>query len=346
MRTPDIFIKATGRYLPETVSVEWAVEQGHYPARDAELHELLGVTIAGDTPSPDMALWAAQEAFKRSGQRAEDLDLLLYVNSWHQGPDGWQPQYHLQRQLVGGDVLAVNLQHGCNGMFSALELAAGHLQAGDRPRSALIVAADNFGTPLIDRWTLGPFIAADAGSAVILTTDPGFARLLAVGSVTVPEGELYHRGAEPMFPPGATTGRALDFVSRHDHFREQTQAGNVGSDVLAQVHRRTSEVVLRTLSEAGTALADITRVACMNFSREIVEQRLLEAIGLPMSLSTWESGRRRGHAGPSDQLISFDELVTTGEVGPGDHVLMLGMGPGITISCAVVKVLTPAPWGQ
>ncbi|MET8183190.1 ketoacyl-ACP synthase III family protein [Streptomyces sp. NPDC005336] len=346
MRTPDIFIKATGKFLPETVSVEQAIEQGHYSTELVELHELGGVTIAGDTPSPEMALRAAQEAFKRSGHRPEDVDLLLYVNSWHQGPDGWQPQYYVQRHLVGGDALAVNVQHGCNGMFSALELAAGQLQAGERPRSALLVASDNFGTPLVDRWHLGPFIAADAASAVILTTDPGFARLLAVGSVTVPEGELYHRGAEPLFPPGATIGRILDFESRHDYFREQAQSGGELADVLARVHKQTIEVVQRTLSEAGIGIGDITRVACMNFSREIVEQRLLEPIGLPMSLSTWESGRMLGHAGPSDQLISFDRLVTTGELGPGDHMLMLGMGPGITISCAVVKVLTPAPWSN
>ncbi|GGW54679.1 hypothetical protein GCM10010503_34520 [Streptomyces lucensis JCM 4490] len=347
MRTPDIFIKATGRFLPETVSVEWAVEQGHYPARDAELHELGGVAVAGDTPAPDMALWAAQEALKRCGHRPEDLDLLLYVNSWHQGPDGWQPQYYLQRLLVGGDVLSVNVQHGCNGMFSAMELAAAHLQAGPGPRSALVVASDNFGTPLMNRWTMGAgYIAGDGASAVVLTTDPGFARLLAVGSVAVPDAEQMHRGSEPLFPPGPTIGRAVDFTARNDSFREQALSQGMGTGVLMQVHQRTLELVDRTLSEAGITLGDVWRVAYMNFSREIVEQRCMAALGLPMSISTWEFGRTLGHVGASDQIVSLDELVTTGELRPGDHMLLLGMGPGVTLSCAVVKVVTPPPWSD
>ncbi|MGB8940084.1 MAG: ketoacyl-ACP synthase III family protein [Streptomyces sp.] len=345
MRTPDVFIKATGRYLPETVSVEWAVEQGLYSAQDAEIHELGGAAVAGDTPAPEMALWAAQEALKRCGHRPEDLNLLLYADSWHQGPDGWQPQYYLQRHLVGGDVLAVEIQHGCNGMFSALELAAGHLQAGERPRSALLVASDNFGTPLMDRWTMGPgYIAGDGASAVVLTTEPGFARLLAVRSVAVPEAEQMHRGAEPLFPPGPTLGRPLDFSSRNDAFRQQSLSEGAGTAVLMQVHQQTLELVQRTLAEAGTAVGDIKRVAYMNYSREIVEQRCMAAIGLPMSASTWEFGRTLGHLGASDQMISLDQLVTTGELGPGDHMLMLGLGPGVTLSCAVVKILAPAPW--
>ncbi|MGW8701871.1 ketoacyl-ACP synthase III family protein [Streptomyces eurythermus] len=347
MRTPDIFIKATGRFLPETVSVEWAVEQGHYSAEDAELHELGGAAVAGDTPAPDMALWAAQQAVKRCGHRPEDLGLLLYVDSWHQGPDGWQPQYYLQRHLVGGDVLAVEIQQGCNGMFSALELAAAHLRAGPRPGSALVVAADNFGTPLFDRWTTGPgYIAGDGAGAVVLTTEPGFARLLAVRSLAVPEAEQMHRGAEPLFPPGATIGRPLNFTSRNAAFRELSLTEGLGTGALMRVHQRTLEVVEKTLSEAGITLGDITRVAYMNFSREIVEQRCMAALGLPMSASTWEFGRTLGHLGASDQVVALDELVTTGELGPGDHLLMLGMGPGVTLSCAVVKVLTPAPWSD
>jgi 3-oxoacyl-[acyl-carrier-protein] synthase-3 len=178
VRPPDVFIKGLGVFLPDTVSVEQAVAEGRYPAEDVELHELAGAAIAGDTPAPEMALWAAQQAFKRCGHPPDDIDLLLYTDSWHQGPDGWHPQYYLQRHLVGGQPLAVELRHGCNGMFSALELAASYLRVPGK-RAALVVATDNFGTPLFDRWRSGPgYIAGDAASAVVLTTEPVFAQVL------------------------------------------------------------------------------------------------------------------------------------------------------------------------
>ncbi|AXK33366.1 3-oxoacyl-ACP synthase [Streptomyces armeniacus] len=344
MRTPDVFVKGLGVFLPETVSVEQAVAEGRYPAEDVELHELAGAAVAGDTPAPEMALWAAQQAFKRCGHRPDEIDLLLYADSWYQGPDGWQPQYYLQRHLVGGDALAVEIRHGCNGMFSALELAASYLRAPSM-RAALAVATDNFGTPMIDRWRFGPgYIAGDAASAVLLTTEPGFAQLLSVCTASVPEAEEVHRSGEPLFPPGPTAGRRLDFSGRTADFNRRSMAEGVGSRVWMTVHQKMVEAVNRCLDESGIGTADVTRAAFMNYSREIVEQRGMLALGLPMSKSTWEFGRTVGHLGASDQIVSLDHLLAAGELGPGDHMLLVGVGPGITISCAVVKILEPPPW--
>ncbi|KOX05164.1 MULTISPECIES: ketoacyl-ACP synthase III family protein [unclassified Streptomyces] len=351
MRTPDVFIKGLGVHLPGTTSIDEAVAQGLYPEFEAELHELAGAAVAGDTPAPEMALRAAEEACKRAGHRPDDTDLLLYADSWHQGPDGWQPQYYLQRHLVGDQALAVEVRQGCNGMFAALELGSWYLrgrpapQDGDRAPTALLVASDNFGTPMMDRWRMGPgYVAGDAASAVLLTTQPSFAQLLAVQSVTVSEAEQMHRGTEPLFPPGPTTGRALDFQARNAEYKQAALASGTGTAALVKVHARTLELVDRVLDASGIALSDVTRVAYMNYSREIVEQRCMAALGLPMERSTWEFGRTVGHLGASDQIVSLDHLLRTGGLGPGDHLLMLGVGPGVTLSCAVVRILHPAPW--
>lgn len=345
MKVTGVYLKSIGAHVPRPVSIATAVEEGHYPAQEAELHELGGAAVAGDVPAPELALLAARQAFERAGHPPQDVDLLLYASSWHQGPDGWQPQYLLQRHLVGADVLAVEVRQGCNGMFAALELAAGYLRGSDRARHALLVAADNFGTPLIDRWRMGPgYVAGDGASAVLLTTEPSFARLLAVGSIAVPEAEQMHRGAEPLFPPGPTLGRPLDFAVRNADYKRQAIGDGVGTAALIRIHQQTLTVVERTLAEAGIDIGDITRVAYMNYSREIVEQRCMAALGLAVSRSTWEFGRTVGHLGASDQIISLDHLLEQGGLKPGDHMLMLGVGPGVTISCAVVEIVEPTPW--
>ena len=351
MRTPNISIRGIGVFIPEIMSIEQAIAQGQYPAEEAEVHELTGAAVAGDIPAPEMALRAARSALERCGQRADELDLLLYADSWHQGPDGWQPQYYLQHHLVGGNMLAVEVRQGCNGMFSALELAAAYLRGDPRPdadggtQSALLVAADNFGTPLFDRWRAGPgYVAGDAACAIVLTNGPGFAQLLSVGSAAVAEAEQMHRGDTPLFPPGPTVGLSLDFAACNAQFRRRALAEGSGTAALVRVHQLTLEVVDRTLAEAGVGIGDITRVAYMNYSREIVEQRCMAALGLPMSRSTWQFGKELGHLGASDQIVSLDHLLGSGALYPGDHVLMLGIGPGVTVSCAVVKVLAQAPW--
>jgi 3-oxoacyl-[acyl-carrier-protein] synthase III len=344
MHWADTYISGVGAFLPRTVSVEKAVAKGWYPAEEVELHHLAGAAVAGDTPAPEMALHAAQSALKRGGRAPTDLDLLLYASTWHQGPDGWPPHSYLQRHLVGGDVLATEIRQGCNGMFIALELAASYLAAPDR-QAALLVAADNYGTPLMDRWRMGPgYIGGDAASALVLTKEPGFARLMSVCTVTVAEAEELHRGTEPLFPPGVTVGRRMSFGARNDQFRQQVMPRGEGTAALFKIQRALMEVVERALAESGIEARDLTRVAFMNYSEEIVEQRCMSMLDLPMSRSTWDHGRTIGHCGASDQVLALDQLLVTGQLGPGDHLLMLGTGPGVTVSSAVIKILDTPPW--
>ncbi|MDP9863645.1 MULTISPECIES: ketoacyl-ACP synthase III family protein [Streptosporangium] len=342
MRTPNVFISALGAFVPPTVNVEWAVERGLYPAEDVKSHELGGAAVAGEIPPPEMALRAAQQAVKRWGGSPLDFDLLLYASTWHQGPDGWPPHSYLQRHLVGGDLLALEIRQGCNGLFSAMELAASHLLAVPERTGALLVAADNYGTPLIDRWRMGPgFIGGDAACALVLTKRPGFARLRSVCSRTIPEAEALHRGDEPLFPPSITRGRPTDFSAR---IGQQFATRSPASVAMATMPEHTTALVDQALEESGIEIGDITRVAFMNYSREVVEQRVMAAWGLPMTRSTWEFGRTIGHCGASDHILSFEHLVRTGELGPGDHMLMLGTAPGLVVSCVIVQVLESPAW--
>ncbi|MDG4827787.1 ketoacyl-ACP synthase III family protein [Solwaraspora sp. WMMD1047] len=341
----EIFIGGVGSVVPPLVSIETAIEQGLCPPDKAELHELGGAAVAGDRPAPELALAAAQDALKRHGSGGDNLGLLLYVDVWHQGPDGWLPHYYLQRHLTGGEVLALEVRQGCNGMFNALELAAGYLRGDPRRRDILIVAAENFGTPLIDRWRTGPnLIMGDGASALVLTAQPSFAQLMAVESVTIAAGEELHRRGEEFFPPGVTTGRQVDFAARTDAFVELTMADEELWAIWAMINQQLVEVVERACATAGIGIDDITRVAFTNLGRESVEERCMGALGIPMSRSTWTHGRDIGHVGASDQVIALDHLLATGELRPGDHLLMAGVGPGVTVSCALVRITDTPPW--
>lgn len=339
---PDrpIYLTGIGTYVPDVVPVADAVAAGRYPADEVAQQGLLGAAVAGDLPPPEMALLAARAALKQHGGPAEDLCLLLYVSVWHQGPDGWLPHHHLQRQLVGGRALALEIRQGCNGAFTALELAAAHLRAADGSRSALIVTAENFGTPLIDRWRAAPnLILADGAGAVVLSTEPGFAQLLGVRSITVTEAEELHRAGEPMFPPSVTRGRPLDFAGRTAAFIAANDAGDDPLGVWLRINQALVDAAYDVVGAAGIAMREITRVAFTNLDHDSVHDRCMAALGIPMSRSTWNYGRTVGHLAAGDQVVSLARLVETGQVGPGDHVLLAGVGPGVTASCALVRIL-------
>lgn len=338
MRTPRLWISGLGTFVPPAVTVASAVREGRCTEQDAASHQMAGAAVAGPTPAPEMALRAAREAFAQSHAAPEDTRLLLYADTWHQGPDGWFPQYHLQRNLVQGDVLAMEVRQGCVALLNAVELAAPYLDAAGDGGCALLVASDNYGTPGVDRWRTGDFLLGDGACAVVLTRDTGFARILSVGSAVVPELEELNRCGEPEFPPGATTGVFFDYKARVRAFTERSAKRPAAQLAWLMLQKKMLTLVHRTVAEAGLGLHDIARAALTSLAAEAFEHRWLEVLGLSADETTWELSREIGHIGAADPFLGLRHLIDSGELEPGDHALIGGVGSGVTAACAVVQV--------
>ncbi|GAA1510418.1 ketoacyl-ACP synthase III family protein [Sphaerisporangium rubeum] len=338
-----MFVRSLGTFVPDTVTVEQAARDGLYPADEIERFQQIGAAVAGDIPAPEMALRAVQDAYDRWGESSpRDLDLLLYPSVWHQGPNGWQPQHYLQMRLLGGDVPAYEIRSGCVGMISSLELAASYLQADPGRRTAMVVSADNHGTPLVDRWRMTPgAVIGDAACALLLGKEYGMAELLSVNATTIPEADAVNDGGYPLFPPDATVGIGLSFGDRHEEFRQRLLKKQ-GTGIHLKIQKTMMEQVERTLDEAGIKLADITRVAFPHGRREDLDGQM-SWLGIGIDQTTWDYGRRVGHCGAVDQFIAFEHLIATGGLQPGDHYLMVGFGSGTSVAAAAFRVLAPAP---
>lgn len=325
MRTPDIYLAGLGTYLPDVVPTPNPVDDD----------SMTGAMVAGGLPAVEMALSATRDALAEWGGNTDQLSLLLYADTFHAGPDGWAPHSYLQRHAAGGHVLAAGVRQGCNGLFGALELGSAYLAAQRRPTAAVIALADNYDAPGFDRWnTLTGYCMSDGASAVVLSTEGGFARLLSVTSTTIPELEELHRGDEPLHPASVVVGRPLSFQARGDAFIGR---GGMTHDLAVTMFKVTVEVVSRALDEAGIDRGRITRAVMGNEPRPRIADRL-NALGLPPDISTWEYSRTIGHCG-SDQLFALDHLIRAGALAPGDHLLLYGVGPGLNLAAAVVEVL-------
>ncbi|EPX55898.1 3-oxoacyl-ACP synthase III [Cystobacter fuscus DSM 2262] len=343
MKTPGVFIGATGAYLPDRVPVERAVAQGLLGEAEARRYGIQSVTMAGDLPAPEMALRASRQAMQRAGQDPAALSLLLYVSTWYQGPHGWCPQYYVQKHTGSGQATAAEVRQACMGMFCACELAAAHLMASPEHTASLITSADNYNTPKIDRWRSTPHAPlGDGACALLLTRKSGFARLEAINSVTLPQYEDRHRGSIPLFPPEATLDTGLDLGKVKEQWLSTTRVDP--REMATLVTRTMLEVVDKTLREANLDMSEITRIAFVNWSEERVRERAAVPLGLPMSRLTWEYGRTIGHIGASDQVLSLDHLLVSGELNAGDNLLLLGTGVGANIACMAVRILHRPHW--
>ena len=348
MRVRDIFLNGIGIHLPENIeSVDSAVARGLFPAEEVASRGFTGATVAGDVPAPEMALRAARDALKNGGVSPDDLVALLYGGVWHQGPEGWGPQYYLQRYLVGDDLLAVEVRHGCNSTFSGIELAVALLRAEPDRKAALVTASDNFGTELFLRWESGAqnSVMGDGASAVVLTKDAGFAQLLSVCTANYSDLEEADRAGEPMFPPSITQGRVLDYKTRYAAYGKMLLDQGAGPEMLIAHEQRSAACASRALAEAGVGQDDIKRVIIHNVARGDAAA-YLSGLGFRLDQSTWDYGRGIGHIGASDHMISLHHLLATGQLDVGDHVLLAGMSPGVTYKSAVVQILEVPSWAR
>lgn len=335
MQVDSVFIRALGAFLPESVPPPAPDEQS------SEAGGLTGALVAGEVAPPELAVRAVRQAFERGGVDPAEISLLLHASVFHQGPDGWLPPAYIARETLGTAVPAIEIRQGCNGLFSGLELAVDHLAADGSRQAVLLTSAENFDNPLVDRWTAHPgSYLGDGAVALVADRSGGFARLRSLATVSVPELEQLHRGTRPLFPPGATSGQKLEFGARAKEFGEL----NLVPDGQQRLAKARDEVLARVLAEAGTELDEVAWVVSMNNSRPHVAKRLIEPLGLPMSRSGWEFGRGFGHLGACDQFVTLERIVAAGRVAPGDKVLMLGVGPGISIGGAVVEILSVPAW--
>jgi clorobiocin biosynthesis protein CloN2 len=336
---PGVYLAGIGAHVPDAVSIHSAVEQGLVDGAVAARSGLSSVAVAGDMPPAEMAVLAATEAIKDSGLSGGDIGLLLYAGVWHQGPDGWGPQYLVQRQLLGDDLLAVEVRQGCNGFFSALELAVPYINASADGRAALIVSSDNFGTPLMNRWQLGDGLAylGDGASAVVLSRTPGPVELLSLRSASYSEMEQAHRSGVPSFPPGATIGTTVDFRARAESFRDAAISGGWWIRFLEGHNARITQCADRALEEAGVARKDIKYVLTHGMPRQSAVS-YLRLLGFSLERSSWEFNRIVGHLGASDHIAALRHLRAEGALEAGDHVLLSGYSPGLTYKSAVLRV--------
>ncbi|MEV8330034.1 ketoacyl-ACP synthase III family protein [Streptomyces niveus] len=344
MLLSDVYLAGLGACVPARVTTEEAVAAGWYDAAEAEALGWRSVAVAGGTPAPDMAIEAAREALAASAHADADIDVLIHVSCNHQGPDLWSPQHYVLRHTVGGTIPALEIRQGCNGFLAAMEFASLYLTASADRTAALITSADNWGDPLVDRWRATPGgLFGDVAAACVLSRRGGFARLVNVRAVSLPELEELNRGGEPLFPPGCTTGTRVDLRERAATYKGGQDLVDAGR-LMGETQRA---LIVETLEEAGLKPQDITRVAHQFVGDRQVLGRLLEPFGEDAAdKGVWDFGRGVGHTGASDQSSALHHLVSTGAVSPGDRVMLLGAGAGISFSCAVVEILdVPAPAG-
>jgi 3-oxoacyl-[acyl-carrier-protein] synthase-3 len=295
-----------------------------------------------------MAVRAGAQAVRQSGLAPGDFGLLLHATAGFAGLDGWNVASYLQHRVLDGSGLSFELRQQSNGAMAGIELAAAYLASGTDKSAALITASDRFDQPVWDRWrAYTGLVLGDGASAAVLSRRPGFARVLSVVTVSRANLEGAQRGGLP-FRSNPDVHEAavypISLINRMTTFAAGRPHGLSG--IFREMNEALVESVETAAAEAGMRPADADHLVFPNFGRTMLQQEVLEPLGLDLDRTLWSWGREIGHAGATDQFGAWDHLIGQGRLEPGQRLQMTGIGIGFNWTSAVLEVLErPEPAG-
>lgn len=322
MRTPELFVKSIGTYVPDLQTAPSGLE-------------FKSCAVAAGVPAADMAVRAAREALDRAGT---GVGLHVHTQMFRQGSESFSPAGYILHQLGISDIPSHEVAQGCNGILAALQVSAGWLAVAPGATAALVTTSLNAGVSYLDRCRSAGSgtVLGDGGAAAVLGKDHGIARVDALNSVTFPELEALHRGDSSLLDTDSDVRESVDMVSRSQAFARER--GWDPRDLLEQLTKITVETAQRSLDEASITAGDLVRVIHPNVSPAVMEASVLRPLKLTLDQSAWDFGRTVGHLGAADYLVSLGHLLGTGQLSAGDRVLLVGGTAGFTVSSAVLTV--------
>ncbi|MFB6553548.1 ketoacyl-ACP synthase III family protein [Streptomyces sp. NPDC056405] len=334
----------TAMWLGRREDVRDAVADGRYDEDEAISDDLASVRVAAEADVPvDMAVTAARQALERSATAPEEVTLLLHAHIGHQGVDQFAPASYVQGRTVGGSAAAIEVRQASNGGMAALHLAASYLSASSGSAAALLTTADKFNAPGWNRFrTDNGMILSDGATGLVLSRERGVARLLSSVVIGDATHEQVYRGDTWSKAPGED-GWPVDLRTRKERY---FAAGADLLGVIGSITRNQEESLRTALDEAGVSVDDVARFVFPAVGRVLQDWESRKAMGIDESRTTWPWGRTVGHLGAGDQAAGLTHLLETGQVGPGDKVVLCGVGNGWAYSAAVLEILEQPNWTE
>ena len=324
-------IRGTGASVPDEVldndffasyldtSEEWIVPRtGIHQRRRAGKNE----------STLTLALEASRRALENAGMSAQEIDLLVVCTVT---PDTPLPATACWLQdalgISGRGTPAFDIAAACSGFVYGLVLASTMIEQGAH-NNVLLVGAEALTriTNYQDRSTC--ILFGDGAGAAILsrTEDPQ-------------QGIIYHElgadgsKAKAVWVPagGAREPASIRTVNESLHYMRMN-----GRELFKSAVLKMEELVDRTLSKTGLEPADIKLVIPHQSNLRIIDAARRRLGLMPDKVAV--NIDRYGNTSAASIALAFDEAWHGGRVSPGDLVLFLAFGAGVTWGTVLMRL--------
>jgi 3-oxoacyl-[acyl-carrier-protein] synthase-3 len=299
---------------------------------DEWIQDMTGIRerhIAGPRESTaTLAVEAAVQALMVAGIPARRIDLIIVATSL---PEYLFPSTAciVQDQLGANEAAAFDILAACSGFPYALSVAAQMIASGAYD-TALVIGSETLSRLIdwSDRSTCVLF--GDGAGAVVLRASDKAGGLLSFSLHADGSG-----GDLLMVPAGGSRmPTSLETVEENKHSIVMNGRG---------VYRFATRVIVTSIREvvekAGLTLEDIRLIIPHQANRRIIESAAKE-LGLPMDRFAMNIDRY-GNTSTASIPIALCEAVSSGQIRPGDNILLVAFGAGLTWGSTVFKWVAP-----
>lgn len=321
-------IAGTGSYLPERIMTNRELEES-VDTSDEWITSRTGIRerrIAKEGEfTSHLASEAARRALEQAGVAASEIELIIVATIT---PDTLTPATacYVQQQIGSLKAVAFDVSAACSGFLYAMEFARHAVGAGAF-RNALIIGAEKLSAFVDwnDRNTCVLF-GDGAGAAVLLPSTNGGGKILSstLGTdgaqaelLNIPGGG----SACPALPGTAPVKPAVLSMQGREVFKHAVNAMR--------------HAAIDGIAAAGLTIADIDLIiphqANLRIIDAIVERLDFDRDNVFINLDKY------GNTSAAAVAIALDEANRQGRIKPGDRILLVAFGAGLTWASAVIE---------
>ena len=286
--------------------------------------------IAGEGESTlTLATEAGRRAVERAGIRAEEIDMIMVATITPEF--GFPAVANLVQDALGAShAAALDINSACTGFISGLAIAHGLIQS-EQYRTVLLIGAETM-SRIVD-WTdrATCVLFGDGAGAVILRAGEGDNGVMS--TMIRSDGA----GADLLYQAGRSSPRAAD-----DALAEGTRYLKMdGREVYKFAVRTMARASRETLERAGLMVDDVDLFIPHQANIRIIDAAT-EQLGIDRE-KVFTNVDRYGNTSAASIPIALCEAVDQGLVKPGDKLLMVAFGAGLSWGGTI---MTWQPAGQ
>lgn len=323
-------ITGTGAYLPEKVVTNFDLEK-MVDTSDEWIRQRTGIAerriAAADTATSDLSVRAARRAIEQAKIDAVDIEMILVATVT---PDTFFPSTacYVQKGIGAKNASAMDISAACAGFLYGLDLADGMITSG-RYDTILVVGGEVFNNIIDwkDRSTCVLF-GDGAGAAIVQSTEEPKGILASyIGSdgdyadinlLGIPAG-----GSRMPLTVEGIAGK-LDKIQMN------------GREVFKLGVRLMPAAAQRVLREANVTVADIDLLIPHQANLRIIEA-VGDRLGMPRE-KVYVNVDKYGNTSAATVIIALDEAIREGRAKPGDLILLVTFGAGVTWGSTLLQL--------